>query len=25
VQALAARLADEFALEWEYVEVANPV
>jgi len=25
VQALAARLADEFGLDWEFVEVANPV
>jgi dinuclear metal center YbgI/SA1388 family protein len=25
VQALAARLADELALEWEYLEVENPV
>jgi putative NIF3 family GTP cyclohydrolase 1 type 2 len=25
VQALAARLAEEFAIVWEYVEVANPV
>jgi dinuclear metal center YbgI/SA1388 family protein len=25
VQALARRLADEFALEWEFLEVANPV
>ena len=25
VQALAARLAEEFAVEWEYLEVANPV
>ena len=25
VQALAARLADEFALEWEFVDVPNPV
>jgi dinuclear metal center YbgI/SA1388 family protein len=25
VQALAQRLADEFALEWEFLEVANPV
>jgi dinuclear metal center YbgI/SA1388 family protein len=25
VQALAVRLAEEFAVEWEYLEVANPV
>jgi len=25
VQTLAARLADEFGLDWEFVEVANPV
>jgi dinuclear metal center YbgI/SA1388 family protein len=25
VQAVAARLADEFALEWEFLDVANPV
>ena len=25
VQALAARLADQFELEWEFVELPNPV
>jgi putative NIF3 family GTP cyclohydrolase 1 type 2 len=25
VQALAARLADEFALDWEFVDLPNPV
>jgi putative NIF3 family GTP cyclohydrolase 1 type 2 len=25
VQALAARLSDEFALEWEFLDVPNPV
>ena len=25
VQALAARLADEFALEWEFLDLPNPV